>query len=111
MYRFGLNPGPDSRRNPARFGQFDRQWQSDFLWWISGIHVEALSRVFASPGHRNWSRSCMWVVPILGSTTNIDVGVGRTVIRIEVTRRAIVVVRIATEDNMPTGQPVPVHLP
>ena len=34
MYRFGLNSRPDSRRNPARFGQFDRQWQSDFLWWI-----------------------------------------------------------------------------
>ena len=34
MYRIGLKSGPDSRRNPARCGQFDRQWQSDFLWWI-----------------------------------------------------------------------------
>ena len=57
------------------------------------------------------AEAASWFYAILGSATNIDVSVGRTVVGIQVARRAIVVVRIATEDNMPTGQPVPVHLP
>lgn len=61
-----------------------------------------LSRVFASLGHR---AGTIGLKAILGSATDIHVHVGRPVVGIEVTRRTVVVVGVATENQVPTGRP------